>query len=84
MPRSTSARLEADPSLRDAHRELGKTLVSLRDNEAAAKELRLADPNDGEALYFLGGTLAQSSDPDAYATLEKARDLNQARRLNAA
>jgi tetratricopeptide (TPR) repeat protein len=68
--------LEADPSLQDSHRELGKTLVSLRDNEAAAKELRLADPNDGEALYFLGGALASVADPEAYPVLEKARDLN--------
>jgi tetratricopeptide (TPR) repeat protein len=68
--------LEADPNLRDAHRELGKTLVSLRDNAAAAKELRLADPADPEALYFLGGVLAQESDPAAAATLEKARAMN--------
>jgi Flp pilus assembly protein TadD len=68
--------LEADPNLRDAHRELGKTLISLRENTAAAKELRLADPADPEALYFLGGVLAQENDPAAAATLEKARTMN--------
>ncbi len=68
--------LAADPTLKDAHRELGKTLASLRDNEAAARELRLADPADSEALYFLGGVLAQDASPEAVPILEKARDLN--------
>ncbi|MCU1326952.1 MAG: hypothetical protein JWN34_2322 [Bryobacterales bacterium] len=68
--------LQADPRLSDAHRELGKTLVSLRDNPAAVKELRLADPGDAEALYFLGGVLAQENDPTAVAVLEKARAMN--------
>ena len=68
--------LESDPTLRDAHRELGKTLVSLRDDPAAAKELRLADQNDAEALYFLGGVLARQGDTGALAVLQKARRLN--------
>jgi len=68
--------LAADPNVPGGHRELGKTLVSLRDNAAAVKELRLADANDPEALYFLGGVLAQENDPAAVSTLEKAQSLN--------
>ena len=68
--------LAADPKLPDAHRELGKTLVSLRDNENAEKELRLADPEDAEALYFLGGLLFQNNRSEASALLEKARRLS--------
>ncbi|HVW84412.1 MAG TPA: tetratricopeptide repeat protein [Bryobacteraceae bacterium] len=68
--------LEYDPKLPDAHRELGKTLISLRDNEAAEKELRQTDPEDAEALYFLGGLLAQANRPDAVPVLEKAHQLS--------
>jgi tetratricopeptide (TPR) repeat protein len=67
--------LEADPRFDGAHRELGKTLISLRDYENAEKELRLADPDDGEALYFLGAVLAQSHQPEAIPILTKAREL---------
>jgi tetratricopeptide (TPR) repeat protein len=68
--------LAADPSLEGIHRELGKALISLRDNENAEKELRLAGPEDPEALYFLGGMLALSRPADAIAPLNKAREMN--------
>ena len=66
--------LAADPRLEGAHRELGKTLISLRDNGNAEKELRQAGPGDAEALYFLGGLLSQSRPADAIPLLRKARD----------
>jgi tetratricopeptide (TPR) repeat protein len=68
--------LEYDPQLTDAHRELGKALISLRENDAAEKELRQTAPDDAEALYFLGGLLAQNNRPDAIPILEKARQLS--------
>jgi tetratricopeptide (TPR) repeat protein len=68
--------LLADPHLDGAHRELGKTLISLRDDENAAKELRLADPEDAEALYFLGGVLSQSDPAAAIPLLNRAREMN--------
>jgi tetratricopeptide (TPR) repeat protein len=68
--------MEAGTPSGDAHRELGKTLISLRDNDAAARELRLAGPEDSEALYFLGGVLAQENRSEAVVLLEKARSLN--------
>ena len=62
-----------------AHRELGKVLVSQRD-PAAEKEFAAAleqNPNDSEALYFLGGFLMQADRlQEAVPPLERARDLN--------
>jgi tetratricopeptide (TPR) repeat protein len=68
--------MEAGTLSGDAHRGLGKTLISLRNNDAAGQELRLADPEDSEALYFLGGILAQENRPEAVMVPEKARGLN--------
>ncbi len=62
-----------------AHLELAKTLISQRDPEAE-KELKIAldqDPNDSEALYFLGGFLLQDNRvKEALPFLERARELN--------
>jgi Flp pilus assembly protein TadD len=65
--------LQADPKPEGAHRELGKTLISLRDNDGAEKELRQADERDPEALYFLGGLLALSRPDEAFPVLIRAR-----------
>ena len=70
------ATLAADPAFEGAHRELGKTLISLRDEENAEKELRQAGPEDPEALYFLGGLLAQNRPADAIPLLNKSRQLS--------
>jgi protein O-GlcNAc transferase len=59
-----------------AHRELGKTLISLHDDENGEKELRLASPDDAEALYFLGGLLARTRPGEAIPILERARELS--------
>jgi tetratricopeptide (TPR) repeat protein len=71
--------LAADSTYPGAHRELGKVLVSLRDHgaeEEFAAALR-QDPNDSEALYFLGGFLLQEDRPkEAVPPLERARQLN--------
>lgn len=71
--------LELDGSYAGAHRELGKVLVSQRE-PAAEKEFAAAlkqDPNDSEALYFLGGFLMQADRlQEALPPLERARDLN--------
>jgi tetratricopeptide (TPR) repeat protein len=71
--------LEADDNYAGAHRELGKVLVSQRD-PAAEKEFAAAleqDPNDSEALYFLGGFLLQADRlQEALPRLERARELN--------
>jgi len=71
--------LAADRNYLGAHRELGKVLVSQRD-PAAEKEFAAAleqDPNDSEALYFLGGFLMQEDRlQEAVPPLERARDLN--------
>ncbi len=67
--------LAADPSLEGAHRELGKALISLHDDANAEKELRLAGPEDPEALYFLGGLLALDRPADAIAPLTRAREM---------
>jgi tetratricopeptide (TPR) repeat protein len=64
--------LAADPALEGGHRELGKALISLHDDENAEKELRLAGPDDAEALYFLGGLLASTRPADAIAPLRQA------------
>jgi len=55
------AALKIDPNFAGAHRELGKVFLSQRSPDAS-KELMAAveqDPNDSEALYFLGGALLQ-------------------------
>jgi Flp pilus assembly protein TadD len=67
--------LSLDPALDGAHRELGKTLISLRAEESAEKELRQAAPDDSEALYFLGAQLARTRAGEAIPVLERARDL---------
>jgi len=67
--------LQADPAFDGAHRELGKALISLNDDENAEKELREAPPDDFEALYFLGGLLARTRPAEAIPILEKARTL---------
>lgn len=68
--------LAEDTNFEGAHRELGKTLLSLRDNENAEKELRQARPDDTEALYYLGVTLSQTRPTYAIPILSKARDQN--------
>jgi tetratricopeptide (TPR) repeat protein len=68
--------LAADPSFDGAHRELGKTLISLRDDAGAQKELRRAAPDDLEAAYFLGALLAKAGDAGAIPLLIKAREEN--------
>ena len=68
--------LQADPGLDGAHRELGKTLVSLRDNDGAERELRQAEPDDAEALYFLGGLLTQAGRVEAIPILTKALEIS--------
>jgi tetratricopeptide (TPR) repeat protein len=71
--------LAVDRNYAGAHRELGKVLVSQRD-PAAEKEFAAAlqqDPNDSEALYFLGGFLTQADRlQQAVPPLLRARDLN--------
>src|SRR5439155_5423371 len=62
--------LESGP-VDGAHRELGKALISLHDDENAEKELRLASPDDAEALYFLGGLVARTRPGEAIPILEK-------------
>jgi tetratricopeptide (TPR) repeat protein len=68
--------LAADPSFDGAHRELGKTLISLRDDTGARKELRQAAPDDSEAAYFLGALLVKAGDAGAIPLLIKAREEN--------
>lgn len=68
--------LKEDAGFEGAHRELGKTLVSLRDYESAEMELRQARQDDGEALYFLGAVLAQSKQEEAVAVLSRAAEMN--------
>jgi tetratricopeptide (TPR) repeat protein len=68
--------LAADPGFDGAHRELGKTLISLRDDAGARKELRQAAPDDSEAAYFLGALLAKAGDAEAIPLLNKAREEN--------
>ena len=68
--------LQSDPSFSGAHRELGKILISMRDNDGAQRELRQADPDDAEALYFLGGLLAQERPAEALPILNKALELS--------
>ena len=63
-----------DPHFAGAHRELGKTLISLRNNEEAEKQLRLEDPDDGEAAYFLGALLWRTKPVEALALLNRARN----------
>jgi tetratricopeptide (TPR) repeat protein len=52
----------ADAAFPGVHRELGKVYISLRRNDQAQEELRLAlqqDPKDESAGYFLGALLVQ-------------------------
>jgi Flp pilus assembly protein TadD len=65
--------LAADPKFEGAHRELGKTLISLRDDDNAEKELRQAGSADREALYFLGALLSQKKPAEAETLLNQAR-----------
>jgi tetratricopeptide (TPR) repeat protein len=67
--------LQIDSSFDGVHRELGKTLVSLHQDEAAIEELRKAQPNDAEALYFLGAALSQSKPAEAIPLLNRAKEL---------
>jgi tetratricopeptide (TPR) repeat protein len=66
--------LQADSTFDGAHRELGKTLISLRDNDGAERELRQADDHDPETLYYLGGLLALSRPHDALPVLVRAKE----------
>ena len=68
--------LAADPGFDGARRELGKTLISLRDDAGARKELRQAAAEDSEAAYFLGALLAKAGDAKAIPLLLKAREEN--------
>jgi tetratricopeptide (TPR) repeat protein len=68
--------LGSEPGFEGAHRELGKALISLRDNDRAVKELRQAAPEDAEALYFLGGLLAQARRVEAIPILTRALELS--------
>jgi len=72
--------LKADPTFPGAHRELGKVYISLRRNEEAEQELRLAvqqDSQDANATYFLGGLLVQTDRfADGASFLERARSLD--------
>jgi tetratricopeptide (TPR) repeat protein len=55
---------ELNPKLGGIHLEVGKTLVSLRNYEAAESKLKLAlidAPTDLEAQYFLGALLVQQN-----------------------
>ncbi len=65
--------IAADPALAGVHRELGKALTSLRKDEEAEKELRLAAPDDPEALYFLGALLSRNKPDEATVLLKRAR-----------
>lgn len=65
-----------DPAFAGVHRELGKTLTSLRKDDEAESELRLAEPNDPEALYFLGALLSRDKPSEATALLIRARAMN--------
>lgn len=67
--------IAADPHFDGAHRELGKTLISLRDNSHAEKELRLAGNNDPEALYYLGALLCQMNPAEAVKLLNRAHEM---------
>jgi len=72
------AAMKIDPNFAGAHRELGKVLLSQRSLDAS-KELMAAidqDPNDSEALYFLGGALLQEDRiAEAEPYLERALKL---------
>jgi tetratricopeptide (TPR) repeat protein len=68
--------LKADPAFDGAHRELGKTLISLRDDAGAQQELRLAAPDDVEAHYYLGALLAKTGRAEAIPLLIEAQAAN--------
>ncbi len=67
--------LSADAAFEGAHRELGKALISLRENDQAIAELRQAAPDDPEAIYFLGAALVDASPVEAAVLLKRAREL---------
>ncbi len=67
--------LAADPHFPDAHRELGKTLTSLRRDGEAEAELRQAGSDDAEAKYFLGALFWREKPEEAAKLLTKAHDL---------
>ena len=62
-------------SAADAHRELGKTLISLRRDDEAEQELRLSNPEDAEAAYFLGALLWRTKPDEAASLLTRAHSL---------
>lgn len=66
----------ADPALAGVHRELGKALTSLRKDEEAEQEFRLAEPDDSEAIYFLGALLSRNKPDEATVLLKRARAMN--------
>jgi tetratricopeptide (TPR) repeat protein len=68
--------LAADPHFDGAHRELGKTLISLRNDAEAEKELRQAAPGDTEAAYYLGALLAKAGKAEAIPLLLQTREAN--------
>jgi tetratricopeptide (TPR) repeat protein len=68
--------LALDPGFEGAHRELGKVLISLHEDDAAEKELRLAGADDEEALYFLGALISHDRPEEATPILDRAHRLN--------
>ena len=68
--------LATDPKLEGIHRELGKAYVSLREDAKAEGELRLAGPEDGEAVYYLGALLSRIRPDEAVPLLNKARTMS--------
>ncbi len=65
--------VELDPQSVSARLLLAKTLISLRDNEAAEKELRRIVNVSAEAGYYLGAVLVQQRREDeAIPLLEKS------------
>ena len=68
---------ELDPSLPGLSLELARALISVRDNDAAEKELRAIlkkQPKDAEAAYHLGALLVlQGKEAEAEPLLEIAR-----------
>ena len=69
------AALQNADTAADAHRELGKTLISLRRDEEAEQELRLSNPDDAEAAYFLGALLWRTKPAEAASLLRRAHGL---------
>ena len=69
--------LRLDPKFPGVHLELGKVYISLRQNDAAIRELELVlqeNPGDADGSYFLGGLLVQTgSYQAALPYLERAK-----------